>query len=340
MPASRAARDRAAGSSHGPALVTGAGGFIGGRLALRLRQQGTAVRALVRHAHDVAELEAAGAEIIRGDAGDRDTVARAADGCRVLYHLAAARGRRKLGHRGFQEENRRISEGVGEGALLAGVERVVLSSTATVTGWLGPEPQTESTLARPNSPYRASRLQDERIFGRLGRRGLDVVTVRVPQRVMGPGARDWTRLARGVRDGAYRALPADGTIHSGDVDDVIDGLRLCASRPGIAGEMFILGGPAPVRLVEVLGWIADCLGVRFAPRTIPGGPLRGYVKLCNVVFWLTRFSLPHHFTAEFVSARVALDFGKAGRELGYRPRFEVRESVERTVSWLRAQGLV
>lgn len=307
---------------------------------MRLRQQGTAVRALVRHRHDVPELEAAGVRIARGDAGDRETIARAADGCRVLYHLAAARGRHKLGYRGFQEENRRISEGVGEGALLAGEERVVFTSTATVTGWLGPEPQTESTAARPNSPYRASRLQDERTFGELGRRGLDVVTVRVPQRVMGPGARAWTRLACRVRDGAYRALPGDGTIHSGDVDDVIDGLRLCASHPGIAGELFILGGPAPARLVEVLGSIADCLDVPFAPWIMPGAPLRGYVRLGNMVFRLTRISLPHHFTAEFYSARMALDVGKARRELRYRPRFEVRESVERTVTWLRAEGLV
>lgn len=340
MPRSSSIGGGAAPVSPDLVLVTGAGGFIGRRLALRLRAEGTPVRALVRPTHEVSELERAGVQIARGDAGDRDAVARAADGCRVIYHLAAARGRHKLGHRGFQAENRRISEAVGEGAMQASVERVVLTSTVMVTGWLGAEAQTESTPTRPNSPYRASRLQDERTFEEFGRRGLDVVTARVPQRVMGPGARDWTRLVRGVRDGAYRIVPGDGTMHSGDVDDVIDGLCLCARRPGIAGERFILGGPRPERFVEILASIAEVLDVPFAPRTIPGGPLRAYVRLGNLVFRLTHLSLPHHFTAEVFSARSALCLEKARRELGYCPRFEMRESVERTVAWLRAQGLV
>lgn len=323
-----------------PALITGAAGFIGRRLALTLRRDGVAVSALVRQDHDVGALETAGVRVVRGEATDADTVSAAADGCRVIYHLAAARGRHKLSHAGYQHVNSSISEAVGEGALSAGIDRVVVSSTAALTGYSGPEPQSERTQPRPNSSYRSSRLRAERIFDEFGRRGMEVVIARVPQRVMGPGARDWVRLARGVRDGRYRVLPGDGSIHSGDVDDIIDGLRRCASCPGIGGERFLLAGPSPARLTEVLGAIADCLGVAFEPRILPGGPLRAYVVLGNLVFRHTRLSLPHHFTAEFFSSRFALDVGKARQVLGYSPRFGMPESIARTVAWLRHRDLV
>jgi nucleoside-diphosphate-sugar epimerase len=326
--------------SPSPSLITGAAGFIGRRLALRLRTEGVDVRVLVRRGHDLGDLEAAGVRVVWGDASDRDTVAAAADGCRVIYHLAAARGGLKLRYRAYQRENRGISEAVGEGALAARVRRVVVASTATLVGHPGPGLQTEATPPKPNSPYRASRLVVEHVFEEFGRRGLDVVVARVPQRVMGPGARDWTRLARGVRDGRYRVLPSDGTIHSGDVDDVIDGLRLCAAHPGVGGERFLLAGPTPTRFTDVLRVMADCLDVPFQPRTVPGAPFRAYVRVGNALFRAARLSLPHHFTAEVFAARVGLDLSKARRTLGYCPRFEMPQSVDRTVTWLRGQGLV
>ncbi|NNF11894.1 MAG: NAD-dependent epimerase/dehydratase family protein [Gemmatimonadetes bacterium] len=332
--------DATASTSPGPALVTGAAGFVGGRLALRLRERGTQVRALVRPTHVVPELEAAGVEISRGDAGDREVVAKASDGCRIVYHLAAARGRHKLDYRAFMKENRRISEAVGEGALQAGVERVVFTSTVSVAGWRRSEPHTESTSVRPNSAYCASRLQDEQIFREFGGRGLDVVTVRLPQQIMGPGAYAWARVARRLAAGWYRVVPDGGTIQPADVADLIDGMMLCASRPGIAGELFVLGGPSEVSLFEVLGTLAECLGVPFAPRIVPGALLRAYVRLGNVAFDLTRLSLPHHFTAEFLSVARPVDWAKAERELGFRPRFAMPQSMARTVEWLRDQDLV
>jgi nucleoside-diphosphate-sugar epimerase len=321
-------------------LVIGAAGFIGRRLALALRSQWSEVRALARPEHDTRSLEEAGVLVFRGDATDRETVIAAAEGCGVIYHLAAARGPKKLGHRAYRDLNRKLSKSVGEAALAAGVERVVLTSTAAVTGYPGPERQTEDTPAKPNSPYRASRLEDEGIFEALHQsRGLDVVIARLPQRVMGPGAHDWRRVVSSVRNGTIRFLPAGGTVHSGDVDDVVDGLELCARTPGIAGLRFLLGAPAPMETVAVLRTIAEHLGVPFAPRILPASPYRAYVRLGNLVYRTTGLELPHAYTADFYSSRVAYEIGRARRELGYSPRYEMAESIGRTVSWLGEQGL-
>jgi len=324
-----------------PSLVTGAAGQIGSRLALALRADGTEVRALVRPSHATGALEEAGVEVVRGDASDFGTMRAAAEGCSVIYHLAAARGRHKLGHRAYLEQNRMLSEAVGRAALAAGARRVVFTSTATVTGYAGPDQQTEDTPACPNSSYRYSRFVDERIFEEFGRRnGLDVVIVRIPQRVLGPGARDWVKTVRFVRDRRIRVLPQGGSVHPGDVDDVVDGLRRCAATPGIAGRRYLLGAPAPVPIERLLRTVAECLGVPFAPRIVPSAPYRSYVALGNLVYRWTRVGLPHHYTAEFYSGRIAYDTARARSELGWTPRIETSESVVRTVSWLREQRLV
>ncbi len=322
-------------------LVTGAAGHIGSRLALALRADGIEVRALVRPSHGTRALEEAGVEVVRGDASDFDTMRAATEGCSVIYHLAALRGKHKLGNRAYLEQNSMLSEAVGRAALATGAARVVFTSTAAVTGYAGPKRQTEDTQARPNSSYRYSRFVDERIFEEFGRRnGLDVVVARLPQSVLGPGARDWAKRVRSVRDGKIRVLPRGGSVHSGDVDDLVDALRLCAATPGIAGRRYLLGAPAPMPVERLLRKVAECLGVPFAPRIVSSVPYRSYVALGNLVFRWTRIGLPYHYTAEFYSGLIAYDTARARSELGWTPRIETSESVARTVSWLREQKLV
>jgi nucleoside-diphosphate-sugar epimerase len=325
----------------GPSLITGAAGFIGRALALALRFEGLEVRGLVRPQHDAGDLEAAGVHVVRGDATDADALADAAAGCQVIFHLAAARGTHKLGHRAYQDLNRRMTEAVSRAALSVGVRRVVLSSSASLSGYPGPHRQTEDTPVRPNSGYRASRLLSEEILDQFQRtEGLNFVVARLSQAISGPGAYAWTKVVRSVREGRYRVLPKGGSIHSGDVEDIVDGLRRCAVAPGICGERFLLGAPEPMPTVTVLQTIARHLDVPFAPTILPAAPFLAYVALGNRVYRALRISLPHHFTAEFYSARVALDIDRARRRLGYSPRFDMSTSIERTVAWLRESSRV
>ena len=76
-------------------LVTGATGFIGGRLVERLRQEGITVRVLVRNLSRLARLARFDLEVARGDVTDAAAVERAARQCDVLVNCAY--GRHKLG---------------------------------------------------------------------------------------------------------------------------------------------------------------------------------------------------------------------------------------------------
>jgi len=72
------------------ALVTGGGGFLGSRIVHMLLDKGIAVRTLQRS--EIPDLKQARIEAICGDISDRATVIKAAEGCDVIFHVAAKAG--------------------------------------------------------------------------------------------------------------------------------------------------------------------------------------------------------------------------------------------------------
>src|SRR5574340_1113448 len=68
-------------------LVTGATGFVGRHLLKRLRQEGLAVRAVVRTPAKAAWLRDLGVEVVPGDIGDQASLDAAAKGCDKVIHL-------------------------------------------------------------------------------------------------------------------------------------------------------------------------------------------------------------------------------------------------------------
>ncbi|XP_062210132.1 uncharacterized protein LOC133911758 isoform X3 [Phragmites australis] len=70
-------------------VVTGATGYLGGRLCAALADAGHAVRALVRRSSDVSGLPP-GVELAYGDVTNADSLAAAFDGCEAVFHVAAA----------------------------------------------------------------------------------------------------------------------------------------------------------------------------------------------------------------------------------------------------------
>src|SRR5215213_6613464 len=78
-------------------LVTGASGFLGGALALRLADEGAQVRALVRSPQKAAFLrDQPNVEIVQGDITDADSLRAAAEACAVVFHTAISYGNMAL----------------------------------------------------------------------------------------------------------------------------------------------------------------------------------------------------------------------------------------------------
>lgn len=105
MKSTSTARAEAAGGTARvarKALVTGATGFIGGRLAASLVERGWEVRCLVRDRGRATSLAEAGMELHEGDALDAGSLRGAGEGVEVAYYLMHAMGRGWNGRRGGQ----------------------------------------------------------------------------------------------------------------------------------------------------------------------------------------------------------------------------------------------
>ena len=105
------------------ALVTGATGFVGGRLAQRLAADGVEVRCLVRDGGRARHLAAAGHELHEGDVTKPETLRGAGEGIDVAYYLVHGMGRG--GSDDFEQQERRSAAAFADMAAREGVTRVV-----------------------------------------------------------------------------------------------------------------------------------------------------------------------------------------------------------------------
>src|SRR4051812_25369351 len=109
-----------------PSLVTGASGYVGGRLVDELLRRGRPVRTLVRDPS--RRPQPSGADVRSGDAVSARGLPEALDGVRTAYYLIHSMGSEP----DFAARDRQAAVNFGEAAAAAGVERVIY------LGGLGP----------------------------------------------------------------------------------------------------------------------------------------------------------------------------------------------------------
>jgi nucleoside-diphosphate-sugar epimerase len=117
-------------------FITGGSGHIGSAVIPELRDAGHQVVALARSDSSAATLEAAEAEVIRGDLGDLDVIAKAAADADGVIQLAYRRDLMQSGDApGVVAANLQVIEAVGEA--LAGTGKPFVSPVGTLVLWAG-----------------------------------------------------------------------------------------------------------------------------------------------------------------------------------------------------------
>jgi uncharacterized protein YbjT (DUF2867 family) len=107
--------------SDGSILLTGATGYVGGRLLPALEACGRPVRCLARRPEFLAARVAASTEIVAGDLLDPGSVRAALGGIETAYYMVHSMGSKA----DFQAQDRRAAEMFGQEAKRAGVRRIV-----------------------------------------------------------------------------------------------------------------------------------------------------------------------------------------------------------------------
>lgn len=321
-------------------LVTGATGFIGGCLARALVADGFRVRALVRQQSDPGRISA-GMELVTGDLAEPDTLADVAEGCALVYHVAAVTSSHSASNLERAAVNVNGAVAMAAAAARAGARRFVHVSTCGVYGHRNRFPADESSPMRPDSPYRISKARaEEAVLDEARRTGLQVVIARLAN-IYGPGATNWLPMCRSIRTDTFRMI-GDGRnpVHLGHVFDVVDGLRLCAETPGIEGHRYNLAGAVPVSIARLVATIERALGVRTTRRPWPAFPFRLTRHIDLAVCRHLGMSLRRLHSYDLFLGGRSFDISRARRELGYRPRIAAEEGLTAMVEEFVRNGSI
>ena len=319
-------------------LVTGASGFIGRHLIERLATAGDHVRGFVRARSGSKAAGDLRVELAHGDVLDVDAVERAARGCEVVYHLAA-----KVSHGGASAEetyetNVQGTANVAAAALRAGVRRLVFASTTGVYGPVSNRAIDAGTPVRPYSPYTRSKVRaEDALSSRYAAQGLGVVIGRITS-VFGDGHLGWLGLFQALLGGEFRLIgPGDNYRHPGDVEDIVAGLVLCGTVPGIEGETYNLAGKEALPLRELIESMRAELGAPPLRASWPELPLHVYKVLNEAYHAFGGQQLPRFDRVRFFLTDERFDQSREQRELGHRPGVSVREAVHRQAEWYRRE---
>jgi dihydroflavonol-4-reductase len=319
-------------------LVTGATGFTGGRLARALRARGARVRALVRG--PAPELERDGIELARGDLTDASAVARAAQGCSVIYHIAAVYREARHPAAYYRAVNAGGTGHVLDAAQRCGAERVVHCSTVGVHGDVPQIPADESAAFAPGDVYQQSKLEGELLARERFAEGALRGVIFRPLGIYGPGDTRFLKLFRAVYRGRFRMIGRGDVLYQLTyVDDLVAGILLCGEHPAALGQTYILGGPRYTSVSELVDTLARVMNRPLPRGRIPLTPVLAAAATCEWLCRPLRLEPPlHRRRLDFFSKNRAFTSAKAARELGYAPAVDLGDGLRRTFEWYRSAG--
>ncbi len=322
-------------------LVTGATGFTGGHLILRLISMGLSPRALVRRGSNYKGLEEKGCEIFLGDLATGGGIDDAVNGVDKVYHIGAAFRVEGVPKQYFWDVNVEGTRKLLDASLKYGVKRFVHCSTVGVHGEIKEPPATEDTPFNPGDHYQQSKLEGEQLALEYYKKGLGVVVFR-PVGIYGPGDTRFLKLFKPIAKGRWFIVgTGENLYHLTYIDDLVNGIILCGVKEGIEGEVFILGGEGYTTVCELGFAIADVLGVNLKVIKIPVFPARVLALLCEKLFPLLNLEPPlYRRRLDFFLKDRAFDISKARNRLDYKPRIPLDEGIRMTADWYRGHGFI
>jgi nucleoside-diphosphate-sugar epimerase len=320
------------------ALVTGATGVIGPQLVRRLAGDGFGVRVLARRPPAPGLLPSA-VEVVTGDISDGVVVRKAVEGATYVFHLAAKLHINNPSaslageYRNTNVEGARI---VAEASRDAGVSRLVFFSSIAVYGPTTPgEVLHEDSPALATSLYGSTKCDAEEILLSMRRRS-DDEPLAVILRIAGVyGSRikgNYRELVRWLKRGVFvpvgRGENRRTLVYE---EDVADAALLAATHSAAAGRIYNVTDGDVHTFREIVAVICGVLDRRPPGLHVPTSVARVCARVLDSGLSLagrTGFAAP---LVDKLVEDMAVNGRRIQDELGFRPRFDLRNGWEATI---------
>ena len=311
-------------------LITGASGFIGRVLCKVMQVRGDEVIAAVRKKS--ALLDCSYSQVEVGEIHETTDWSSVLTEVDIVIHLAARVHVMRDAADNPLDEFRRVNtagtEHLARSAVAWGVKRMVYVSTIKVNGEESTSGRiyTEQDIPAPIEPYAISKWEAEQTLQHIAQNtDLEIVIVR-PTLAYGPGVKgNFARMMRVVAQGI--PLPFASVRNQRDliyVGNLVDALATCATHPAATGQTYLLSDGEPVSTPELIGRLAQALGVTphvfpFSPRLfLLGGKLTGRTEQVNRLL-----------------GSFQVDSGKIRTHLNWTPPYTLQQGLQATAEWYR-----
>ena len=338
---------------NGPVFITGASGFIGGKIAERLLGEGRRVRALARR--PLPELERLGAEIILGDLANTAALQRGCEGVSTVFHVAG-----RVGVWGPEADFIRVNVhgtfNVVFACRAAGVRRLVYTSSPSVVyngkDLAGVNESAPLCTAAPCA-YPTSKATAERIVTGANGRELATVALR-PHLVWGPGDQNVVpRVLALAKKGRLKIIGSGrNKVDVTHITNVVDAHLLAEQAlvkchiiddtspggPHAGGKAYFITNGEPVVLWD---WINQLLRGLGQPEITKHVSLNMAYAAGGVLEALWRV-LPlkgeppmTRFVAKEMATDHWFDISAARRDLGYSPQVTMAAGTAKLIEHLK-----
>ncbi|MBN2102393.1 MAG: NAD(P)-dependent oxidoreductase [Candidatus Aenigmarchaeota archaeon] len=300
-------------------LITGGTGFVGNRLAKKLMKNGHEVVIFASYGEAPK-----GAKLIKGDILNKKEVEKTLSPLPdVVYHLAAI----------LDETDPMMKQVNIEGTinfLKKGIKRFILVSSVGVLGEAR-LPLDEDAPYNPDTGYEESKMQQEKL---VKESGIPYTIIRSTI-AYGPN-KFWSDIIKAAKKRYPMIGSGKNFWHLIYVDDMVDALAL-ALKPEAKNEIFNIADGDPKTYREIYKDIADALGVEMPTKTVP-------VFLAKLLARLKEKRRESDTTTKvssitrLVRNRI-VDISKARRVLGYKPKYDFKTGIRKTIKELGSEYL-
>lgn len=327
-------------------LITGASGFLGGRLLKSLRQTypQAALLGTGRRNERKAEFEAVGCGFEAADLVKQEDCQKLVQGCDVIVHCAGLSSPWGT-YQEFYNANVKSTLNLLEAAQAAGTQRFILISTPSVYFNYRHRFNIKETDPLPDpmvNHYAVTKFQAEQETLRLNRPDFKTIALR-PRAII--GAEDaviFPRVLRAYHEGRLKII-GDGKniVDLTCVSNVIQAVVNCFNADHKAyGEVYNITNGEPMPLWDSIGLFLKALDLPAVNKRVPAGIALGAASMSEFIHRyflggrepaLTRYSIG------ILSTSMTMDISKAREKLGYTPIQSTADGVKEFVTWYQAQ---